>query len=969
MKDLVLKEIKIFISSPGDVIRERNITRVVVKKLETQFARYFKLTPVLWEYEDLESSKHFNKQLIKPSECDIVVCIFWSRFGSKPSQEFRRSDGSFYNSGTEWEFEDAKNANVPIFTYFKNVEIPIQDNESSEEKGKREEQIRLLQNFRSSHFGDAENFYTNACHDFLSEQDFELKLEEHLKKRLIKYLPQNIYEPEIKLEWTKGSPFKGLSSFEIEDEMIFKGRDIAIKEVVDKLQNNTKNYKTSLLFILGMSGCGKSSLVKGGVIPYITKPGAIAEVGFWNKIIFKPSQGVNGLFSAFSYAAYGEEYLSEIFKNQNIDKDKLATLFQSLDNESLDNFMQNILLESVKLVKEKKPYFTRIPEPGLVIYTDQFEELFSLESIDNNERELFVSFLISLAKCKRIKVIASLRSDYYHKLTELTAIKNIELNEFIYNLQVPTFVELSQIIRYPAMLAGLKFGKNPQTNENLDSILLEIASKSPESLPLLEFTLEELYKNRNESDNGLTYESYQKLGGMEGALAKKADEVLSNLDDKSRDELFNVFRKLVSIDGVSDSEHYKFVAKTEFYDDIATSTERKNLLDAFIEARLLVVDEINGKKAIRVAHEALFKKWEKLSETLQDYIGFFILRQKLENRCSEWESNNRHNDYLLTGRKLLEDANSFEKNYKSEIDDAQLLEFIRLSIRADINIKTVIISVLVVVIVCLSFLTVWALHAEKKAVKSENTMRIALTEEKTAKIEAENEKNRAESALIDLKEQKEIAEKERDSANQAKQEALRNLKEAQFQTANMEKSLFVAIGTISQIIAESHSSTNLEKIFDAQIRVDPKNDYIYAIKGFTYGLLNNKPLSSIDDFNIALELNPKNNLAILGLGYANLQNGNYNDALYYADKLLNVEGFKFDAYLLKANIYMFPLVYNFKPGKDYQVASRSNVIKAKDCFDKAALQLKINNRSFSVCVSGKLIEYALKNLEKNLQHN
>ncbi len=106
------------------------------------------------------------------------------------------------------------------------------------------------------------------------------------------------------------------------------------------------------------------------------------------------------------------------------------------------------------------------------------------------------------------------------------------------------------MVREPAAAAGLRFEQDPD-GERLDDVLRDEAAQDASLLPLLEFTLNELYERR--SDHGkLTFEAYQAMGGVKGALAQRAESTFTGLPPEVQGELPAVFRQLVTIGTLSD---------------------------------------------------------------------------------------------------------------------------------------------------------------------------------------------------------------------------------------------------------------------------------------------------------------------------------------------------------------------------------------------------------------------------------
>src|SRR5688500_18372847 len=100
-----MKTIRVFISSPGDVREERELTQRAIDLLRIELAGKIALDATFWEDVPLSAARSFQPQLPRGSEFDIVICLMWSTLGT-PIADLR-SDGSAYESGTVFEFENA----------------------------------------------------------------------------------------------------------------------------------------------------------------------------------------------------------------------------------------------------------------------------------------------------------------------------------------------------------------------------------------------------------------------------------------------------------------------------------------------------------------------------------------------------------------------------------------------------------------------------------------------------------------------------------------------------------------------------------------------------------------------------------------------------------------------------------------------------------------------------------------------
>jgi CRP-like cAMP-binding protein len=180
------RTLKVFISSPGDVIPERRIAKRVMGQLNKEFSGQISLIPILWEEEPLLASETFQAQIEAPHETDLYVGILWSRIGSPLPESILRTDGTRYDSGTAFEFEDAMNGcqkkGTPEMLLYRKLGAPTMSLDQRDQVMERLKQMELLDQYINKWFVGEDGSYIGAFHNFETEEDFGNILETHLRK-------------------------------------------------------------------------------------------------------------------------------------------------------------------------------------------------------------------------------------------------------------------------------------------------------------------------------------------------------------------------------------------------------------------------------------------------------------------------------------------------------------------------------------------------------------------------------------------------------------------------------------------------------------------------------------------------------------------------------------------------------------------------------------------------------------------
>ncbi|WP_165821396.1 response regulator [Falsiruegeria mediterranea] len=195
LRQNISKQFRIFISSPGDVIPERRVAKSVIGRLNEEFFGRAYLIPILWEEEPMLASETFQAQIHPPHETEIYVGILWSRIGSPLPDTILRPDGTRYESGTAFEFEDAlggfKQQGSPEMLLYRKQGAPTLSLEDREVVLDRLDQIDKLSQYLDRWLIGDDGSYIGAFHMFQTEEQLDTMLEMHLRKLVEARLAQD----------------------------------------------------------------------------------------------------------------------------------------------------------------------------------------------------------------------------------------------------------------------------------------------------------------------------------------------------------------------------------------------------------------------------------------------------------------------------------------------------------------------------------------------------------------------------------------------------------------------------------------------------------------------------------------------------------------------------------------------------------------------------------------------------------
>ncbi len=399
---------------------------------------------------------------------------------------------------------------------------------------------------------------------------------------------------------SSSNPFPGLRPYEEPDADWFFGRGAEINDLLKRLR------RLHFVAIVGASGCGKSSLIRAGVLPHIRDGYLDAE---WSIAAFRP----------------GER--------------PLANLAEALCPElscDLDRFADTLYTGSLGLVKAVQ---SANPPAGakVLILVDQFEELFQFAQrkgdIAQEEVKQFLKLLLSAAASDDVAVyvVVTMRLEWLNECSTYIGLAEA-INEGIYLVPQMSRRQFSQAIMGPLDAAG-----GAITSALLDRMLNDLDGRS-DQLPVLQHALLRIWERRGAKDT-FDAKDYEAVGTFASCLSDHAEEVFAELSNEQKTVAEALFRSITQV--------YKNrkIRRPRPVEEILKNTggnfaPLEAVITAFSRTGRSFLVTTKGKlepsSIVDVSHEALIRQWGRLSAWVEDEAELQSRLARLDADAAEW---------------------------------------------------------------------------------------------------------------------------------------------------------------------------------------------------------------------------------------------------------------------------------------------------------------------------------------------
>lgn len=426
--------------------------------------------------------------------------------------------------------------------------------------------------------------------------------------------------------WLEETPFRGLAPFEERHSAVFFGRADASAAVLRAIATQIQAGRAMVL-VLGPSGSGKTSLLRAGVLARLID--GTAPLG-------------KGRASLVAHLYLDCADLAGADPHQ-----ALASVLLDLEGADGRPLFEHDSAASLgaRLAGDAGADIARLvaAHPGSMsaLFVDRFEALLRHGALGEAQRASFIDLLDRLAASGAVLVLMACRNDFYPQLASHAPLMALKASGGHVDVAPPSGAEIAQMVRQPARAAGLRFGTRAADGAALDDELCAAARASPDTLPLLQYCLEELYRQRTDGDQ-LSFAVYEQLGGIDGAIGARAEQLLTSLTPLQSAALPQVLSLLVQVA----EDELAVTARPAPWSALA-SPAAEELVKALVDARLFTSSLHAGSAVFGLAHEALLRRWPRVVAWVDSHRQSLQVRTRIASAAARWQANGRSRDLLL----------------------------------------------------------------------------------------------------------------------------------------------------------------------------------------------------------------------------------------------------------------------------------------------------------------------------------
>jgi DNA-binding SARP family transcriptional activator/WD40 repeat protein len=402
------------------------------------------------------------------------------------------------------------------------------------------------------------------------------------------------------------NPYVGLEAFDAVDAAYFHGRERLVDALAERVAGGAEDQRFTLL--VGPSGSGKSSVVRAGLVPRVR----VGADGPWH-------------------------WLVAVTRPTSTPLKELVESLRSVGTRAASTVLDDLADGQAPLADAVGALLR--PNTRLLLVVDQLEELFTLAADD---AIVYLTALTETVRADpRFSVVATLRADHYDRPLRLPGVGALVQDATVI---VPPLgdEERRRAIVEPARVSGLTVD---------DEVLGALVAGGRDSLPALQYTLFELAER---ADGGLSADDLADLGGIDGAIAHRAEELATALDvdaERASRRLDALFRQLVELDDQGEPIR----RRAPLHEVLAApGVPDGGTVQAWVDARLLTTDRDTQTRepVLQIGHEALLVAWPRLRAWIDQEREWLRVASRARAAAREWEALARDDDALWRGARL-----------------------------------------------------------------------------------------------------------------------------------------------------------------------------------------------------------------------------------------------------------------------------------------------------------------------------